>query len=104
MILKVSIIISATVVESFTKFWINVNSIDVEIVEIEKAPITTTRVTATTTVTSVDRANNVYNECSETKSCFGLPNGCLSSKNCISLGAVIYKDNRIIFEMISSSK
>ncbi|CAO1330498.1 unnamed protein product [Diamesa serratosioi] len=100
----------ATVVESFTTFWINVNSVDVEIVPVKEAPITTTpqatvTTTTTTTVQPIDDANNVYNGCSETKTCFGLPNGCLLTKNCISLGAVIYeKDSRFIFEMISSNR
>lgn len=84
------------------------NSVDVEIVLVGEAPITTpvptTTTTTTTTIKPIDNTNNVYKGCGETKTCFGLPNGCLSSQNCISFGAVINKDSRIIFEMISSSK
>ena len=89
-------------------------SLDVEIVSVGEAPITTpggiaTTTTTTSTITStttstIDKTKIAYNGCSETKTCFGLPNGCLSSQNCISLGAVIYKDTRYIFEMSSSSK
>lgn len=47
---------------------------------------------------------SVYDECTESKTCFGLPNGCISSQDCISFGAVIVKDGVFTFEMQSSSK
>ena len=100
---------SATIVESFQTFWIDVNSVDVRILNVGEFPITnpvstTTTSTTSTTIKPIDNTNDVYKGCSETKTCFGLPTGCISSQNCISLGAVIYKDSRIIFEMMSSSK
>jgi hypothetical protein len=46
----------------------------------------------------------IYEDCGSTKSCFGLPSGCVESKDCISFGAVIVKDGNYEFEMLSSSK
>lgn len=48
--------------------------------------------------------NTVYDECGLTKSCFGLPLGCLEVKDCKSFGAVIVKDDTYEFEMQSSSE
>jgi hypothetical protein len=77
---------SATVVEEKSTFWINHISDDVTI-ELQ----------------NVDQ-NLIYDDCGTTKSCFGLPFGCVDSKNCASFGAVIVKDGSYEFEMLSSSK
>lgn len=46
----------------------------------------------------------IYDECSKTKTCFGLPSGCLDFKNCALFGAVIVKDGTYTFEMQSPSR
>lgn len=47
--------------------------------------------------------NNVYTECGKTKSCFGVPDGCIATRNCVSFGAVIVQEGTYSFEMLSSS-
>lgn len=47
---------------------------------------------------------SVYDGCDVTKTCFGLPPGCLNSKSCVSFGAVIVKNSTYTFEMQSSSE
>lgn len=59
-------------------------------------------VSVSVTVTLPD--NNVYVGCGVSKSCFGLPDGCIATMNCVSFGAVIVKDQTFQFEMKSSSK
>ncbi|CRL04023.1 CLUMA_CG017141, isoform A [Clunio marinus] len=80
-----SIRFHATFVQERVTFWIN--QLSQEIV-----------------VTPLDNAgNNIYQECLRTKSCFGLPPGCLEQENCSSFGAVIVRDGTYTFEMQSSS-
>ncbi|XP_050523392.1 putative ferric-chelate reductase 1 homolog [Daktulosphaira vitifoliae] len=40
-----------------------------------------------------------YNECGETKNCFGLPEGCLTTQDCVAVTAVKVDGIRYIFEM-----
>jgi hypothetical protein len=68
--------------------------IEDESVIIEPSPEPTT----TTEMPSED----VYDECGKTKTCFGLPNGCVVTKSCVSFGAVIVKSGTYRFEMQSS--
>jgi hypothetical protein len=72
-------------VEEKSTFWLNVVSENVQI-----------RLN--------ELVNSVYSGCGETKSCFGLPNGCLTSKTCVSFGALIIKNGIYVFEMLSSSE
>lgn len=74
---------SATVVEEKAVFWTNHVSESVAIKQTE---------------------NDIYTECMKTKSCFGMPAGCIETKNCVSFSAVIVKDGVFSFEMQSSSK
>lgn len=74
---------SATVVEERTIFWTNHLSENVTIKQTE---------------------TDIYTECMKTKSCFGMPDGCIALKNCVSFSAVIVKDGVFTFEMQSSSK
>lgn len=54
--------------------------------------------------TNQSKQMNLYDECAKSKTCFGLPNGCISSQDCVSFGAVIAKNGVYSFEMQSSSK
>lgn len=75
------IILSATVVEEKVIYWVDHMSEDV----------------------TIERTRyNIYDECFKTKSCFGLPDGCLETENCGSFGAVIVKDDVYTFEMQAS--
>lgn len=47
---------------------------------------------------------NVYTDCGTSKSCMGLPDGCISTRSCVSFGAVIVKGATYEFEMQTSSK
>jgi hypothetical protein len=56
-----------------------------------------------TTVKPVEDSN-IYDECSKSKSCIGIPNGCLGRQDCLVFGAVIVKNGVYEFEMVSPSK
>lgn len=104
--LKVFIFDSATFVESFLVFWVNEVSEDVEIVSAEP-PITPSTATTTTSTTPVPPIEgiNVYEGCGVSKTCFGIgPGDCVRNSQCNTFGAVIYRDEKFIFEMRSSSK
>jgi hypothetical protein len=51
-----------------------------------------------------DENNDIYKECAKTKSCIGLPENCVSSRNCLAFGAVIVKNGSYEFEMMSPSE
>jgi hypothetical protein len=75
----------ASVVQEKSTFWLNLVSENVQIRLSEPA-------------------SSVYSGCGVTKSCFGLPIGCLASKNCVSFGALIIQEGIYQFEMLSSSE
>lgn len=47
---------------------------------------------------------NPYPGCGTTKVCFGTPSGCLITEDCIIFSAVIFEDDKFIFELLSGSK
>lgn len=75
-------IYSATVMEERYTFWMNQMSADVTIAITE---------------------DDVYDGCGVSKSCYGLPDGCINSRSCISFGAVIVTDGVYRFEMKSTT-
>lgn len=49
-----------------------------------------------------DDVLDVYNGCGTDKTCFGYPRGCISTENCALFGAVIYENEKFLFEMLSA--
>lgn len=77
------------------------NEFSATVVE-ERTVIWTNHVSETVTIRQTE--DDIYTECMKTKSCFGMPDGCIDSKNCVSFSAVIVKDGVFTFEMQSTSK
>lgn len=68
-------------------------------------PEDTTTITTedTTEITSEPQEVGIYDGCGKSKTCFGLPNGCIGSESCDLFGAVIVERGTYTFEMLSSS-
>lgn len=88
---------SATIVESFESFWVNQISGEVQI-----DPFGETTEKVTIPLPEIEEIN-VYEGCDVTKTCFGIPSGCINSQSCSTIGAVIYADDKFTFEIRSSS-
>ena len=105
--LSVTYNFSATVLQSFPVYWTNIFTANVQIVLVNQAPITTTSTTTTTTTTTTVLPEidgiDVYQGCAVTKTCFGFPDGCTATRNCISFGSITFREERFIYELQSSS-
>lgn len=98
-VLKV-ITLSGTIVQSLLIFWVNEISADVEVVFAE----TETETTTTTLAPPIGEID-VYEGCGVSKTCFGIgPGNCVQNKQCVTFGAVIYRDEKFIFEIRSTSE
>lgn len=104
---------SATVLQSVPVYWINLFTANVRIVPANQAPITTTSTTTTSTTTTTTSTTtelpevdgiDVYQGCAVTKTCFGFPDGCINTRNCVSFGSILFRDERFVYELLSSSK
>lgn len=99
----------ATVLETFSVYWTDIFTANVNIVPVNQAPITTTTTTTTTTIPTTTTALpgiediDVYEGCAVTKTCFGFPDGCIASRNCVSFGSIAFRQERFIYELQSSS-
>lgn len=106
---------SATVAQEYDKFWVGLQSESVRIVargELSNFPsngISTTRrpfyqptspdyVPNRTKITQ-NQGDPFYDQCGDTKSCFGFPDGCVEQKNCKAAVATIVIGERYLFEM-----
>lgn len=96
---------SATVLQTFPVYWTNLFTANVRIVPANQAPITTTSTSTTSTTTALPEIDtiDVYQGCAITKTCFGFPDGCIATRNCISFGSITFRDDRFIYELQSSS-
>lgn len=95
---------SATIVESLLIFWVNEVSDEVEVLFVEPPPDTTSSSTSTTVAPPIEDID-IYEGCGVTKTCFGIGLGeCVQNQRCNTIGAVIYREEKFIFEMRSSSK
>lgn len=59
---------------------------------------------STTTTDMPNDLHNIYEGCGEFKLCFGLPNGCVMSRNCNMLTAVLDNDGNFEFELLGVRK
>jgi hypothetical protein len=64
---------------------------------------TTTTTTATTTTTEkpkiIDAENEIYEGCSSTKACFGMPVGCTQDKSCNAIVSYELNGDKMLFKM-----
>ncbi|XP_055626075.1 putative ferric-chelate reductase 1 homolog isoform X2 [Toxorhynchites rutilus septentrionalis] len=115
---KGEIVFNATIAQDYDKFWVGIESTPVKIVESGQSPpavvgISTTRRAPTTTTVPpyvapttpvADTTDPIYEGCGSTKGCFGFPEGCVETRNCRAVAAVIVQGERYIFEMKSGYK
>lgn len=73
-------LVSASLVENFEMFWVNQLSEDIQVAQ----------------------SMTNYDECGKTKTCIGLPSGCIEQEDCVSFGAVIVDNGTYLFEMWTS--
>jgi hypothetical protein len=96
-------------VENLLTFWVNEVSEEVEVVfgepPVTDTPtVTTPSTTSSTSVLPPIESIDVYEGCGITKTCFGIgPSECVRNRGCTTIGAVIYRDEKFIFEIRSSS-
>lgn len=96
-----------TFVESMIIFWVNEQSEEVEVVFAEPPSETTSITVAPTTTSSAPPIEgiDVYEGCGVSKTCFGIgPGDCVQNRRCVTFGAVIYRDEKFIFEIRSTSE
>lgn len=105
------VIFNATIAQDYDKFWVGIPSERVRVVASSTtvAPGTapTKRPTTTTTVPPYRPAQTeapvaadpIYEECGQSKGCFGFPEGCVDSKNCRAVVTIAVLGARYVFEM-----
>lgn len=71
---------------------------------LEPETTTTTLEPETTTTTTPAPDDTIYDGCSTTKLCFGIPNLCPSTRNCRMLATVFYNDGEFEFELLGQSE
>jgi hypothetical protein len=82
-------------------------SADVEVLPVVTPEGETTPPTTTppTTQPPPIEGIDVYEGCGVSKTCFGIgPGDCIQSRRCVTFGAVIYRDEKFIFEIRSTSE
>ncbi|GBP56403.1 Putative ferric-chelate reductase 1 homolog [Eumeta japonica] len=104
------VLMRATVAQSYAVFWKNIESNLVEVVSRNTVIDTTPMVSTTTTITppiimeskpsppprSVD---SIYQGCSDTKLCFGSPEGCIQKADCQGIVTVFVAGDEYTFEV-----
>lgn len=92
---------SGAIVENFLVFWVNEISENVEVLLTDgELPSTTS-----TTVAPPSDEFDIYEGCGVSKTCFGIgPGDCVQNRACVTFGAVIYRDDKFIFEIRSTSE
>uniref|UniRef100_A0A182Q8D5 DOMON domain-containing protein n=1 Tax=Anopheles farauti TaxID=69004 RepID=A0A182Q8D5_9DIPT len=105
------VIFNATIAQDYDKFWVGIPSDRVRVVAssttIAPGTAPTKRPTTTTTVppyrppqTAAPMATDpIYDECGQSKGCFGFPEGCVESKNCRAVVTIAVLGARYVFEM-----
>lgn len=108
------IVFNTTVAQEYDKFWVGIQSDPIRIVKREVAPpsvvgIPTTRQPYSSTVPVYipeviplsKKSDPFYDGCGSTKTCFGLPDGCLTDKSCRSIVAITVRGSIYEFELKS---
>ncbi|XP_068143494.1 putative ferric-chelate reductase 1 homolog isoform X3 [Drosophila tropicalis] len=117
------VVFNATVAETYNKFWTGVVSNPIQVVKrdlfVETAQLPTKRLPTSTmkyftteahytpseyissNIVISSRMDVIYTDCGARKICFGLPDGCIISKSCISITAVTVRGNIFEFELQS---
>ncbi|KAG5674314.1 hypothetical protein PVAND_004291 [Polypedilum vanderplanki] len=86
-----------TVVESFDKFWIQQrSSLNVILPNNDQLPNENLSKDEIS-IHNDDNEIDIYNGCSETKSCFGIPNFCFRGRNCHTLMTVTFNEENDLF-------
>ncbi|XP_035740364.1 putative ferric-chelate reductase 1 homolog isoform X1 [Vespa mandarinia] len=107
-----TIIFNSTFAQDYATYWVGVESPKVTVLKrsIDVLTSSTSSTTLRTTTppyyypknneeTITNQDDPFYEGCSETKNCFGLPFGCLQTKNCKIAVSVLVRGDRYLFEM-----
>lgn len=98
---------SATIVQDFNTFWVDVTSSPLKVVQDEesivKSFLSSPAIRSNQNVLSEAYPNTpIYEGCGSTKTCFGFPFNCEQERSCQAIAtATINDDNRFIFELQS---
>lgn len=113
------VVIQSTIAQDYDKFWVDVlsSSIEVERENVDDDTgrrISTTREPLLTYTFNNRNANNslsvktisdqIYDDCGDKKTCFGIPNGCIVTKSCSSFSAVKVQGSKYTVEMLSQKQ
>lgn len=106
-----TIIFNSTFAQDYSTYWVGVESPRVTVdkrsirVSTPPTPITTFRTTTppyyshTVSYATKDEVDPFYTGCHTTKNCFGVPAGCIKTKDCTAVVAVIVQGDEYHFEM-----
>lgn len=82
-------------VESFSDFWVDQTSSNVEVIFAVPPSLPTTE----------EPEFDIYDGCDETKTCFGIgESDCVRNRRCQTVGAVIHNEGNFVFEMRASGE
>lgn len=104
------VVFNATVAQQYDKFWVGIESEPIQVVQKGVSPSPTTGISTTRppfqqTTPAYNpegvREDPIYRDCGRTKSCFGFPDGCVSSRTCQTIGTVIVRGDNYQFEIQS---
>ncbi|XP_020280985.1 putative ferric-chelate reductase 1 homolog isoform X2 [Pseudomyrmex gracilis] len=111
-----TIIFNSTFAQDYSTYWVGVESsrvtVDKRSIDVSAAPLPISTFRTTTPPyysPAVDYATKdvedpFYTGCHTTKNCFGAPPGCIKTKNCIAVVAVIVQGDQYHFEMQAREK
>ncbi|XP_011865785.1 PREDICTED: putative ferric-chelate reductase 1 homolog [Vollenhovia emeryi] len=106
-----TIIFNSTFAQDYSTYWVGVESPRVTVdkrsirVSTPPTPITTFRTTTppyysrTVSYAAKDEVDPFYAGCHTTKNCFGAPAGCVKTKDCVAVVAVVVQGDEYHFEM-----
>lgn len=106
-----TIIFNSTFAQDYSTYWVGVESPRVTVdkrsirVSTPPTPITTFRTTTppyysrTVSYAAKDEVDPFYTGCHTTKNCFGAPAGCVKTKDCVAVVAVIVQGDEYHFEL-----
>ncbi|XP_014234702.1 putative ferric-chelate reductase 1 homolog [Trichogramma pretiosum] len=110
-----TIVFNSTIARTYDVFWVGIESPRISVskrsIDIHSTPASITVARSTTppyfSPTPVnkmpDEQDPFYENCGETKNCFGIPDGCVEQQNCVAAVSVLVAGERYIFELRSTN-
>ena len=110
------VVFNSTLAQNYETFWVGVKSQPLQIVSGGTSIFPNTFKTSTVKISTSPHytaeeettrhvnEDSFYNGCDDTKKCFGTPEGCVSTQNCVIVTAITVKHELYEFEMKSTGK